>query len=137
MKKVNVKLAKYIIFSKKQIKKLEAQYNAIYIGDFDINTGIESLFYQSVPNLELGHSHYFTLFVQMFTNKVYITNGEKYKDIVFDAVKSKKTYLISCYRHHYNEKDGVFIDGGRDYTKCSLGSKVYKLKLESEKLCIF
>lgn len=133
MKKLNVKLAKYVIFNKKQIKKLEAQYNAVYIGDFDINTGIESLFYQPFPNVELGHSHYFTLFVQMFTNKVYITNGEKYKDVVFDAVKSKRTYLISCYRHHYNEKDGVFIDGGRDYTKCTLSSKIYKLKLEDGK----
>lgn len=128
-----VKIAKYVIFSKKQIKKLEIQYNAVYIGDFDINTGIESLFYQPFPNLELGHSHYFTLFVQMFTDKVYITNGEKYKDVVFNAVKSKKTYLISCYRHHYNEKDGIFIDGGRDYLRTNTDNKIYKLKLENGK----
>lgn len=129
---MNIKLAKYVIFTKKQIKKLEIQYNAVYIGDFDLNDRLESLFYQPTPNLELGHSYYFTLFVQKFINKVYITNGEKYKDITFNAVKSKRTYLISCDRHHFNEKDGIYIDGGRDYTRTN-AEKIYKMKLEDGK----
>lgn len=128
---MKVKVAKYEIFTKKIIKKLEEQYNAVYIGDFDSNDRLESLFYQPTPNIELGHSHYFTLFAQMFTNKVYISNGEYIKNIVFNAVKSKRTYLISCYRHHYNEKDGIFIDGGRDYLRTNIDNKIYKLKLEN------
>lgn len=126
---MNVKVAKYIIFSKKQIKKFEEKYKAKYIGDFDLNEGIESLFYQPTPNLELKHSHYFTLFVQSFTNKTYITNAKKYENVIFNAVKSKRTYLISCYRHHYNEKDGIFIDGGFDYSRTN--SDVIQLKLEN------
>lgn len=121
---MNVKIAKYKIFTKKIIKKLEEHYNGKYIGDFENKNGnIASLFYREFPNVELGHTNYFLLTDES------ISNGEYIKNIVFNAVKSKRTYLISCYRHHYNEKDGVFIDGGRDYLRTNVDNKIYKLKL--------
>lgn len=126
---MNVQITKYKIFTKKIVKKLEEKYNAKYIGDFDMKNGKSGLlFYQPFPNLELGHSNYFFLFIS--AENLYITNGEYMTDIVFNAVKSKRTYLISCYRHHYNEKDGIFIDGGRDYLRTNT-DKIYQLKLEN------
>lgn len=121
-----VKIKKYKFFSKKEIKQLEEKFRANYIGDFDGN----SLFYQPFPNLELKHTHYFIVYKVFETT--YIQDGDLYKDVVFNAVKSKRTYLISCDKHHFNEKDGVYIDGGRDYTRINV-EKIYKMKLENEK----
>src|SRR5574343_820643 len=97
-----VKIKKYKIFTKKIIKKLEEKYNAKYIEDFEKKNGnIASLFYREFQNVELGDTNYFLL------THEYISNGEYIKNIVFNAVKSKKTYLISCDRHHFNQKDDV------------------------------
>lgn len=111
------------------IRKIEERYGAKYMGYWctkNLRGGWNELpvdvFYQPNPDKALGHSHYFGMFIQ--NDSVYITNAEScFSEPLTGAVCLNGEVIISRYVHDYIERNGVMIDGGRDYTrtnKCKL-----------------
>lgn len=107
------------------IKKAEAHYGGKYIGDFCLksteNTWVNepvSIFYQPNPNITLGHSHYFGLFIRNGIR--YITKGDNaFSEPIVGIVGKDGEVVYSRYRWDFralSDKSGC-IDGGRDYLK--------------------
>lgn len=100
-------------------------YGGSFIGDFCIkypngNWSDEpvAIFYQPNPNFELGHSHYYGIFVHK--KAIHICNAESaFSEPITAAIASDGEVIFSRYRHdHVTSYDGsVFIDGGRDYIR--------------------
>lgn len=107
------------------IPAVEEKYGARFVGDFCIKTKgggwseePVAIFYQPNPNFELGHKHYFGLFVQH--GNIYITDGTSaFSEPIVGIVTPSGEVLYSRYRHDYRESEGVMIDGGRDYVRRS------------------
>lgn len=121
-------------------QKVEEKYGAKYLGDFCVkrkNGWSEqpfAIFYQPNPNVSLGHSHYFGMFVE--SENMYITKGDSaFEEGLTGVVADDGEIVISCYRHDYRTStDGsVFIDGGRDYTRSSVGCEFVKLNVVNGK----
>jgi len=118
------------------IAKVEARYNAKFVGQFCLKTKSGSwaespadVYWQEKPPVE-GYSNYFALIIQM--GAAYITSGASAVEQPITAIVADDGEVIySRYRHDYrSSKDGsVFIDGGRDYTKSSVGGRFVTLKV--------
>lgn len=118
------------------IKIIEKKYKSKYLGDFCVkrkNGWSEqpyAIFYQPNPDVSLGHSHYFGMFVN--NGKLYITKGDSaFEEGLTGVVANDGEIVISCYRHDYRTStdDSVFIDGGRDYIRSSVGCEFMKLNV--------
>lgn len=118
------------------IAKVETKYNAKFVGQFCLKTKSGSwgefpadVYWQEKPPVE-GYSNYFALIIQM--GSAYITSGASAVEHPITAIVADDGEVIySRYRHDYRaSKDGsVFIDGGRDYTKSSVGGRFVTLKV--------
>lgn len=134
-------------------EKVEEKYDAKYMGDFclkmkDGSWGEKpaSIFYVENPDIEKGHTHYFGIFNtfklvdgEVKYDKTFITKGDSaFEDDLVGAVADNGEIVISCFRHDYVEsKDkSVFIDGGRDYVRHTLGCKLVKIKVEKDQFII-
>lgn len=105
----------------------EEHYNAIFVGDFCVKTKDGSwseipiaIFYQPNPNFELGHTHYFGLFV-VHDNQIAITKGDSaFEEPITGIIADDGEVIFSRYRHDFvrSHDQSVFIDGGRDYVRC-------------------
>ena len=108
------------------IKVIEEEYNAKYVGDFCIKGKYVSwsnfpvsIFWQETPPVE-GYSNYFGVYVE--DDKVFITDGSSaFSEPIEGIVADDGEVIYSRYRHDMvSSADGsVSIDGGRDYTKIS------------------
>jgi hypothetical protein len=111
------------------IEKVEAKYNAKFVGQFCLKTvgggwaeSPADIYYVTNPDRSLGHSNYFGLIVQR--GGVYITKGDSaVEPLITAAVADDGEIIYSKYRHDYNvSKDkSAWIDGGRDYTRGGIG----------------
>lgn len=125
------------------ITKIEAKYNAKYVGDFALKTrsgdwseSPAQVYWQPTPPVE-GYSNYFGIIIQGGT--VYITSAQSVADVEINAIRSGDEILYSRYRWDYRTtKDGkASIDGGRDYTKMtSYPEEMLTLKLDGPELKI-
>lgn len=104
------------------IPKVEENYGAKFVGDFCIKTKNGwseepvAIFYQPNPDVEKGHKHYFGLFVR--DDSIYITDGTSaFSEPIVGIVTRGGEVIFSRYRHNFVEREGVFIDGGRDYVR--------------------
>jgi len=130
------------------IPVLQKYYGAVYIGDFCLKTKSGgwsdmpvAVFYQPNPKTELGHTHYFGLFVMGDDNDtLMITNAESaFSEPIVGIIADDGEVIFSRYRHDYHtSRDGsVFVDGGRDYVRFSGGQqRVVKLVIDKDKLVI-
>lgn len=122
------------------IEKVQSQYNAKYVGEFCLPTkdgswseSPVSVFYVEKPE-KPEYSNYFGLFTR--EGKTFITDALAAAEAPFFGIVANDGEVIySAYRHDFTRsKDGsVFIDGGRDYVRRSLGSLV-KLKIVKDKI---
>lgn len=134
MKKVEVNNGRNV--AQFSIEKVEAKYNAKFVGQFCLKTVSGSwgespadIYYVQNPDRSLGHSNYFGLITQR--GGVYITRGDAaVAENITAIVADDGEILYSKFRHDYNvSKDkSVWIDGGRDYTR-SGGEKFVTLKI--------
>jgi hypothetical protein len=126
------------------IQVMEAHYSAKFVGDFcvQLKGGGWSdfpiaIFYQPTPKFELGHSHYFGLFVDE-TGNLLITNGDSaFDDPITGVVADNGEVIFSRYRHDFTtSSDGsVWIDGGRDYCRSNTSTNIFvKLKVDKDKI---
>lgn len=123
-------------FGEINIDTIEKHYGAKYVGPFCAKTVSGGwsdqpidVFYQPNPDRSKGHSHYFGL---IYRNEVlYITGGDSAVESDMEVViETTGQVLLSRYRHDYVVgTEGCFIDGGRDYTRRSLGGTVGTLKI--------
>lgn len=114
-------------FTESQIKTIEELKDAKYMGywctkrmDGSWNERPVDVFYNADPNLELGHKHYFGMFIQ--DGVIYITDATSaFSETIGGIMCEDGEVLVSRYRHDYVTKDGGYmIDGGRDYLRASL-----------------
>ncbi len=130
------------------IDAVEETYNGTYVGDFCIKQTSGSwtetpiaIFYQPNPKVELGHTHYFGIYVS-HQNQVFIMDGQSaFEDGITGAIADNGEVIFSRFRHHFTtSQDGsISIDGGRDYTKLvgkidNATSRIVKLVINKDKL---
>lgn len=124
------------------IKLAEERYNATYVGDFCIKTvrgnwaeEPVAIFYTAEPDTSKGHKHYFGLFVRQ--ESIYITDGTSaFSEPIVGVVAPDGEVLYSRYRHDYREKDGVMIDGGRDYVRRSGHGRTVYVEVDGPDLVV-
>lgn len=111
-------------FTEAQIKTIEELHGAKYMGYWctkrldgkSWNERPVDVFYQTNPDIEAGHSHYFGIFLQ--NDSIYITDAQScFSEPIIGSVCENGEVIVSRYRHDYVEKKGAMIDGGRDYTR--------------------
>ena len=110
------------IFTSEQIKKIEGLYNAKFIYETDLKSvdgwsgQIGAVFYQPEPQAE-SHSNWFAVFKDHM-NRICITKADATVAVPVTALKvDENEYIYSHHRHHFLGRDGIAIDGGRDYTR--------------------
>lgn len=125
-----------------QIDKIEKKYNAKWVGQLPLRTksggwsedSCGDVYYQETPPIE-GYSNYFALIMQL--GSLYITSGASAVEGIINAVEANDGEVIySRYRHdmRYSKDKSVFIDGGRDYIRSSLGAKPIQLVVFEDRL---
>jgi len=125
------------------IDKVEKKYNAKWVGQFQMRTKDGSwtsdncgdVYYQENP--PNGYSNYLALIIQQ--GSLYITSGESAVQGVINAVEANDGEIIySRYRHDYRVSGdkSVFIDGGRDYVRSTLGAKPVQLAVYKDSLIV-
>lgn len=134
MKKVNVNSGR--ADAQFNIEKVEAKYNAKFVGQFCLKTrdggwanSPADVYWQATPPVA-GYSNYFGLIYQH--GGVYITSGASAVEPLIDAVVAHDGEIIySRWRHDYRTStDGsTDIDGGRDYVRRSKGGRNILLKV--------
>lgn len=77
------------------------------------------IFYNVEPNPKYKN-RYFALYVS--GGNMYVMGADSVENLTFSAVRDKNgDYIYSRYRHDFvtGKGEGVFIDGGREYTRCA------------------
>lgn len=113
-------------FNEKGVKTIEEKYGAKYMGFWCTknprggwNERPVDVFYQPNPNVELGHKHYFGMFVRDDT--AFICDASSaFEEPMTGVVCEDGEVLVSRYRHDYRTKGDRMVDGGRDYVRRSL-----------------
>lgn len=124
------------IIGEKGIEHFEKQYNATYVADLCLkdregNWANEpaAIFYQETPPVP-GYSHYFAIIVR--GRQTLITSGESaVSEPITGVVADDGEVIFSRYRHDYriSKDNSVFIDGGRDYIRCSSTSRLVEINI--------
>lgn len=113
-------------FKEAGIRKIEEKYDAQYMGYWctksssgNWNESPVDVFYVENPDTSKGHTNYFGMFVR--DGSVYITEASTaFADPISGIVTDDGEVIVSRYRHDYVTKGNYMIDGGRDYTRCSM-----------------
>jgi hypothetical protein len=96
------------------------------------------VFYQPNPDRSKGHSNYFGIFQRPINGDVVITNAEGAFSVPLTGIVAKNgEVVISRWRHDYrmSSDQSVWIDGGRDYVKCS-GGKLVEVMVKDDKFMV-
>lgn len=137
------------IFLDTELRNIEKVRSAKYVCETCIrnrdgvwvNTPVV-VFYQEKPHPE--GSNYFGLFYQTILSPE-SPSGFKSIPMITNAITATEEFqgaiagdevIYSHYRHHCWEKNGVIIDGGRDYLKCTEQLEPVTLKIVKDKLTI-
>ena len=115
-------------FSADQIKWIEESYKGKYMGywttqrkDGSWNDMPVDVFYQPNPDVTRGHSHYFGMYRDTFTDETKITDAKSaFSSPLIGLLTDDGEVIVSRYRHDYVSKGDKFIDGGRDYVRSSV-----------------
>lgn len=107
------------------VKKVEELKGAVFMGHWAIKTrsGAWSetpvdVFYQPNPDVSLGHTHYFGMFVR--DEKLFITEASTaFSSPIHGVLASDGEVIVSRYCHDFQQRKGVMVDGGRDYIRSS------------------
>lgn len=119
-------------FAPENIPRIEGHYSAKYLGYWCIKlrSGAWSdmpvdVFYQANPDVSLGHSHYFGLYIDQRTGGLMICDAKSaFSEPIVGVVDNDVVY-VSRYRHDYiKTPNGYVIDGGRDYTRTSMSKDI-------------
>jgi hypothetical protein len=118
------------------VKTVEEKYGATFMGYWCIKTregawgeSPVDVFYQPKPDLSKGHSHYFGMFVRH--DQVFITNAlSAFEEPITGARLPSGEVIVSRYRHDFVQKEGCFVDGGRDYFRASSPIQLVRVEVD-------
>jgi transglutaminase/protease-like cytokinesis protein 3 len=83
------------------------------------------VYYSHEPHPEFGN-HYFGLY--QYNGDLYICDASQIEHLRFAMIQdSKGSYHYSRSHHDYNKVDTGFIDGGREYIRCSTYCQEFKV----------
>jgi hypothetical protein len=128
-----------LLFSIENIEKICKAKDAKYVCDTTLKNGKDcSIFYAKEPHPE-SNSRYFGMYY--VKNDIYICNASDVEDQQITGVIADNGDIIySRFRHDYRKSDdgSVWIDGGRDYTRCGMydKSKFVELRVKNGSLSI-
>lgn len=119
------------------IRRIEDLKDAQYMGYWSIKNknghwaeDPVDVFYVDDPNVKLGHSHYFGIFIDHYGKNTVITNAiSAFSQPITGIMCNDGTVIVSRYRHDYVTHDRNMIDGGRDYLKYSIDDKSKFVKI--------
>jgi hypothetical protein len=122
-------------FKTEGLKTISQHYGATYLGYFqkkfsDGRGGYQEtpvdVWYQPKPDTSKGHSHYFGMYIVGSLGHAMITDAGSCFEEPLEGMlcDDNDEVIISRFRHHYVGKKGAMIDGGRAYTRSSLGTRV-------------
>jgi hypothetical protein len=126
-------------FSAGDLHKISQHYGgAVYMGYWCLRNQDGSwteapveVFYQPNPRLDLGHSHYFGMYVR--DGRTYITAADSaFSEPITGVITDDGEVIVSRYRHDCVTKGGHMIDGGRDYTRSSAPAKFAQITVEAD-----
>lgn len=108
-------------FTWKGIKKIEKEYNAKYMGYWCVRgKHVEwasipvEVFYQPNPNIELGHSNYFGIYLQ--DGKTFICDAvSAFSSPIIGILEHDVVYVSRYCRDCVCTPNNSTIDGGRDH----------------------
>lgn len=108
------------------IKQVEEHYGAKYLGYWAIQNKDGNwtdqpvdVFYQSMPDVEKGHKHYFGMYWR--DHNLMITDATSaFERPITGLLCDDDEVIVSRYRHDCVAKNGRMIDGGRDYLRSSV-----------------
>jgi hypothetical protein len=122
---IDIDTSKGYHFKEDGIRKIEENYGAKFMGYWAIKTQNGwsetpvDVFYQPNPDTSKGHTHYFGMYEK--DGVAWICDASSaFAEPIIGIMAEDGEVLVSRYRHDYREKDGVMIDGGRDYVRRSL-----------------
>ncbi len=125
---VNIDPEQAYWFQAEQIRFLSERYQARYLGCWCVKQRDGSwsdvpvdVFYQPKPNLDLGHTNYFGVFLYE-QHTMMIAADSAFSEPMTGVLLKSGEVLVSRFRHDYQCKQGIGIDGGRDYVKVSMGA---------------
>lgn len=112
-------------FKPEGVKKIEEMKDATYMGHWCIKQHFggwaESpvdVFYVANPDTSKGHTNYFGMFYR--DERLYITEASSaFSEPITGVLASDGEVIVSRYRHDFQQRKGVMIDGGRDYIRSS------------------
>ena len=131
------------IINDESIKNIEKHYKATYVFENCLRDikGEWCNFPAAIFYTEVAHpegSNYFGIFADYTDNSFKICNALSATEVPIDALQIEGDIFYSRYRHDYRFHNGVFIDGGRDYTRYGgeriNEAKVVKLIVVKDKL---
>ena len=111
--------------TREAVAKVEALRQARFMGHWCTkgprggwNESPVDVFYQSRPDVEKGHKHYFGLL--RHNGQLFICDATSaFSEPITGVLATDGEVVVSRFRHDYQERKGVMIDGGRDYLKTS------------------
>jgi len=106
-----------------------------YVCTTDIETSDVpmDIFYRETPHPKFGN-RYFAIYFKSYNTPIYntpmIRSADKIEDLTFGMVEDDDGNMQYSRSHHdYKSfKNGNMIDGGRQYIRSSLNSKVYVVR---------
>ena len=104
-------------FSQEQVRAVENFYNAKYVFETELGSGgpVGMVFWQDDP--PNSYSNWLAIY-RKHDGSTMITSGDKYvKDPITAACIGEDEWIYSHHVHHFCEKNGIAIDGGRGYTR--------------------
>jgi hypothetical protein len=115
-----------LMFKPSSIEVIEKHYDAKYIYETELIAGgpLGIIFYQENP--PNNYSNWLGLYKKH--GDLYVTSAEKIALQGVDAIcVGDDEWIYSHYTHHFLEKNGIAIDGGRSYTKI-LGEDILNIE---------
>jgi len=103
--------------------------NYVCTTDFNRSDTPVDIFYREIPHPEFGNK-YFGIGVDYEDGSYVIFNADKVEGFTFGMVEDDNGDLQYSRSHHdYKSfKNGNMIDGGRQYIRSSLNSKIYVVR---------
>jgi hypothetical protein len=109
-------------------KQIEEKYSVKYIGFYDVPDTTRygekfirehvRVFYQPNPKTELGHTNYMGVIIHPVDESIWLCNAAGILDAEYPAYMfADGSYISSRYRHDYQTRGDVMLDGGIDYVR--------------------
>lgn len=118
------------------VSKVQALKDATHLGHWCIKQTFggwaESpvdVFHVSNPDTSKGHTNYFGLFYR--GDKLFICEASTaFSEPITGVLADDGEVIVSRYRHDFQQRKGVMIDGGRDYIRSSSPVQLVKVIVE-------